>query len=184
LIDPLAIVRAVHFASCILVAGASVFSILLAEPVWQRPDLQTVGPDNHRTLVARVLWPGLALAMASGVAHLVLVAGDIISESWTGVIADRMVWTVLTDTQFGLVSQLRLFLALVLACLLLLSGLHQDRVSNWLRILTGSVAILLLGSLAWMGHAAGASALVPARISPATYCTSLQLGSGSAVSRP
>jgi copper resistance protein D len=154
LIDPLVIVRVVHFASCMLVAGATVFSILIAEPVWQRAN---TGLDNHRTLIARFVWPGLALTIASGVAHLVLVAGDITGESWTDVIDDRMAWTVLTDTQFGLVSQLRLFLALVLACLLLLSGLHQDHLANWLRILTAIVAVQLLGSLAWTGHATGAS---------------------------
>jgi putative copper resistance protein D len=157
LIDPLVIARAIHFASCILVAGAAVYSILVAEPIWQRRDLRNAMPGNYQTLVARLLWPGLALAIASGVTHLVLVASDIASEAWREVISDRMAWTVLTDTQFGQFSQLRLLLALVLACLLLLSRLYGNRVANWLRIFTAGFAILLLGSLAWMGHAAGAT---------------------------
>jgi putative copper resistance protein D len=157
LIDPLVFVRAIHFASCILVAGVTIFSILVAEPIWQRADLQSAALDNHRNPIAPVVWFGLALAMVSGLAHLVLVAGDITSESWTDVIADRMVLTVLMDTQFGLVSQLRLLLALVLACLLLLSGSHRSRKAIWLRTLAAIFSVLMLASLAWTGHAAGAS---------------------------
>src|SRR5262249_15634868 len=94
---------------------------------------------------------------ASGVAHLVFVAGDIASESWIEVLGDGTAWNVLENTQFGFVSQVRLSLALLLACLLLASGLRRDHASNWLRITTAIVAVLLPASLAWPGHAAGAS---------------------------
>jgi len=157
LFEPLVAVRAIHFAATILVAGAAVFSILVAEPLWQRADLPHAWLDTHRTHMARVVWLNLALAIGSGVARLVLVAADIASEPWRDVIGDGMAWAVLIDTQFGLVSQLRLLLALLLGVLLLVSRPAQGRASDWLRVPTTIVAVLLLGSLAWTGHAAAAT---------------------------
>lgn len=156
--DPLIAVRAINFASTIIIAGAAVFSILIAEPVWQRA--KVLAGDQFEPFTKRmryVLWSGLVVAVASGVVWLVLAAADITNEAWTEVIGDGAAWAVLTQTQFGLVSQTRLLFAGVLVVLLVLPGRTRDHVPSWLRVPIAAMAALLLGSLAWTGHAGGAT---------------------------
>lgn len=156
--DPLIAVRAINFASTIIIAGAAFFSILIAEPVWQRAKVlagDQFGPFRKR--MRYVLWSGLVVAVASGVVWLVLAAADITNEAWTEVIGDGAAWAVLTQTQFGLVSQTRLLFAGVLVVLLVLPGRTRDHVPSWLRVPIAAIAVLLLGSLAWTGHAGGAT---------------------------
>lgn len=156
--DALIAVRAIDFASTIIVAGTAVFSILIAEPVWQRAKALSgdwIGPFRKR--LQYLQWSSLVVAVASGVVRLVLVAADMANEAWTEVIGDGMAWIVLTQTQFGLVSQIRLLLAGVLVGLLLVCGRRRDRVPSWLRLPITTMAMLLLGSLAWTGHAGGAA---------------------------
>jgi len=158
LIEPLVAIRAIDFASAILIAGAALFSVLVAEPVWHRSDaLWTSWLTPYRKQIARLVWVSLVLMIAAGVARLALVAADIAGESWIDVIADGMAWSVLNETQFGSVSQLRSLLSTLLAGLLLLSGRGQGRTANWCRVLIALTGALLLGSLAWTGHASGAS---------------------------
>jgi putative copper resistance protein D len=63
---------------------------------------------------------------------------------------------VLTDTQFGVVWELRAALAVVLGALLVMRQRITVRWLRELRIVMASSAVLLLGSLAWAGHAAAA----------------------------
>ena len=145
LLDALIVVRAIHFAASILVAGAALFSVLVAEPVWQRPDpLCDAWLQPCRRHIAQVVGLGLALAAAT-------------EETWTDVIRDGTVWTFLLETHFGAIAQLRLLLALMLAGLLLHSTQARVAPPGWLRCLSVSVAVAFLGSLAWTGHAASAT---------------------------
>src|SRR5262245_15422159 len=115
LIDPLVAVRTIHFASTILVAGCVTFCAFIADPVCRRVEAELPGRTTaFYRWTSRLLWSGLAVAVASGVVRLVLVAADITGEPWQDVIGDGMAWTVLTETQFGLVLQFRLVLAVVL----------------------------------------------------------------------
>ena len=100
---------------------------------------------------ARLLSTALLVAVVSGAAWLVLAADSIAGEPWRAVIGDGVAWAVLRETQFGLVAQLRLLAAAVLAILLLKSGARQP--DGWLRSLAVATAGLFLGSLAWTGHA-------------------------------
>jgi copper resistance protein D len=156
-IDPLVAVRALHFMSTMLIAGAAAFSLFVADPIWQARDvLQGASLKRFRMQLAPIIWASLGLAVASGVAHLVLVAADITGGSSTEVIANGTAWSVVTDTNFGHVSQLRLVLAAALAALLVF-GRRQSQPGSPLRVLAAAVAGLLLGSLAFTGHASGAS---------------------------
>jgi copper resistance protein D len=158
LLDALIVVRAIHFAASILVAGAALFSVLVAEPVWQRPDpLCDAWLQPCRRHIAQVVGLGLALAVTSGAVQLVLIAAAATEETWTDVIRDGTVWTFLLETHFGAIAQLRLLLALMLAGLLLHSTQARVAPPGWLRCLSVSVAVAFLGSLAWTGHAASAT---------------------------
>ena len=157
MLDPLAAIRAIHFASAMVIAGAAAFSVLVAEPVWQGHADAAQPVAAHRKHVAHLIWLGLATAFASGLVWLVLVAVDIANEPWSEVIGDGTAWTVFTETQFGFVFQLRLLLMFALVGLLLLSARRQDGAPDSLRVVIALIAAGLLGSLAWTGHAGGAS---------------------------
>jgi putative copper resistance protein D len=157
LIDPLAAVRAIHFAAAIVVAGASAFSVLVSKPALR------VGTEADKYVAAdgrsitRLIWIALATALTSAMAWLVLVAAEITGGSWSGAIGDGTAYAVLTDTQFGLVVRLRVLVAAALAGLLLLSGRRQTGAVNSFRIAVAMTAAVFLGLLAWIGHAGSAS---------------------------
>jgi putative copper resistance protein D len=155
--DPLTTVRAIHFAATILVAGAAAFSVLVGEPVWQ-PSADAAPPIvAQRGAVAYLMWVGLATTLASGIAWLALVAAEITGGSWADAIRDGTAYAVLTDTQFGFIGQLRLLLAVALAGLLLALARQGNGAPKFLRIVAPATGAALLGSLAWTGHASGAS---------------------------
>jgi copper resistance protein D len=155
-IDPQIVVRALHFASTVIVAGSVIFGLLIAGPVRQRAeDRLAESMASFRRQNTRLLWLGLFIALFSGAVRLVLVAADITGETSGDVIGNGMVWTVLIETQFGFVTQLRLVLAVILVALVLWSGRWPHH-PVWLRALILMTAALFLGSLAWAGHASGA----------------------------
>ena len=158
MIDPSVVVRAIEFATSILIAGEAVFSLLVAEPAWGKSNtLRGPWPALYRKQISSVVWSSLCLTVASGATRLVLLAADISGASWIEVIGDGTAWTVLTETQFGIISQLRVLLAAGIAGLLLLSVRVGGITSIWLRVLITLAAASLLGLLAWTGHASGGS---------------------------
>jgi putative copper resistance protein D len=157
LIDPLAVVRAIHFAATILAVGAVAFSVLVEEPVWQRSAEATASGVAHGDSPAQLIWVGLAGALASALAWLVLIAAEITGGSWTDAIRDGTAYAVLTDTQFGSLLQLRLLLAAALALLLVLFARQRNGTLKFLRVAAAATGAALVGSLAWTGHAGGAT---------------------------
>jgi copper resistance protein D len=157
LTDPLTVVRAIHFAASVLVAGAATFSVLVAEPAWQRWPGAVQPAAAHGGSVVHLIAAGLAATLASGVAWLALVAAEVAGGSWTDAIRDGTTYAFLTDTQFGFVFQLRLLLAAVLATLLVVLTRQENGTRKPLRIVAAVVGGALLGALAWTGHASGAS---------------------------
>jgi copper resistance protein D len=157
--DPLIIIRAVHFGATMLVAGALLFSVLVAEPVWQRSDVHTAGLLPCRRQIVLVALLALAVAVASGIVQLVLIAAAVTEEAWTDVISDGTAWAFFSDTHFGAIAQLRLLLAVGLAGILLWSAWRRDFVPNWLRVPAASLSTMFLASLAWTGHAASATGI-------------------------
>ena len=149
--DALVDVRAIHFASTAMVAGSVVFRSFIGQPSLGRA---CVLPDAraYRRHVDRMVWIGLIVAFVSGALWLVLLAKDISGQTWPELFSNDDVSVVLTATQFGRVWTARFALALLL-CLALLSG-GKDA-SGRRGLLTCSIAALLMGSLAWSGHAGG-----------------------------
>jgi len=134
----LAAARAVHFAATATVMGAVLFQYLVAEPAFRVAAIEgSPGVRVYKAGLAIILWIGLALAVLSGAAWLLALAAKL---------GDGVAWVLLTETRFGHWWIVRAFLAVVLFCAL------------WLgrpRALTVVAAILLMGSLAGSGHAAG-----------------------------
>lgn len=156
--DLLAAARAVHFAAAILVAGCAFFSVLVAEPLWNKahpPEEPLLRPHRRQAALAMVL--GLALAVASGIVQLLLIVATVADEPWTDTLRDGNAWTFLTETHFGRLSQLRLSLAALLAGLLAFALVARSRMPAGLRALTALLAAALLGALAFSSHASGAT---------------------------
>jgi putative copper resistance protein D len=154
LADPLLYVRAIHFAATMLVAGVVLFAIFVAAPAW-RGSGDSAAASNVRARLAVIAWIGLALALISGAAWLVLTAAAMSDQRAAQIFSDGVLWTVLSQTTFGRAWLVRLVLACALAAALppLLSP--RDHRSSWLEITAAILAAAFAGALAWSGHAAG-----------------------------
>jgi putative copper resistance protein D len=137
---PMVAVRAVHFAATATVAGALVFRAVVDPVLHASEQVKPVVDARIRWLV----WSSLTIAVVSGVLWLLLQTSSMSGQTVTpGEIA-----AVISETQFGFVSMVRLSLAVLLA-----AGLACDRrlSARWLAL--GS-AVGLIAAIAWTGHAA------------------------------
>jgi putative copper resistance protein D len=168
LINPLVIVRDIHFASTVIVAGVVFFDLLIASPVLGSRVLGSRVLDSpvlgsgmrfpkaeffFRETAGKILWISFALSMASAFAWLCLLSMRITGKAFGDVIADGTVWTVLTQTQFGFAWEMRLlFGALLGACMLWLRKTNEGAAAIWLMTAAGLLAGAYLGALALAGH--------------------------------
>lgn len=154
LTDLLVAIRSVHFASTVLLAGTVVFGAhvvgLVPSAAREDPQLAT-----WRKQTAVIAWAGLATAVLSGAAWLVVLAADIGGRRLHDVVVDDIVWRVLTNTRFGVGWSVRFFLALSLALALRFQGRRSDASPRWQVACVVALALSFLGSLAWSGHASG-----------------------------
>jgi putative copper resistance protein D len=143
--DPLIVVRATHFAATALTAGVLAFLVLVASPA-----LRAAPADGIERRLLRIAWIGLAATLASGLAWVALEIGAMSGLPLAEAVREGMVPVVLTQTQFGIVANLRLALAALLAASLGFAAANEDA-----RRLSLACAAAMLGALAWTGHAAG-----------------------------
>ena len=155
-LDALIIARAAHFAAMIMLEGAIVYRLLVLARVPASPQADEL---RHalRPWLLWTMWSSLAVGVVSGAAWLVLLAARIASVPVGEAVSHGAALTVLTDTQFGAVWQIRSALMLVLA-LLVLQRSGAPRV--WRDAAAALVAAALLGSLAWAGHGASTPAAI------------------------
>jgi putative copper resistance protein D len=140
----LVVVRAIHFASSITVAGAAFFPAAVAGEQL-RAHREALAPIQRQ--LDWIVLTGLGLAVASGGLWLLLLASQLAQVTED---ADSTVWLVLTGTQFGCVLLVRFVIAGLLALLLALRHLKPlASTLNWLIALLG---IAFVVSLAWCGH--------------------------------
>jgi copper resistance protein D len=140
----LVVVRAIHFASSITVAGAAFFPPAVAGEQL-RAHGEVLAPIQRQ--LDWIVLTGLGLAVASGVLWLSLLASELAQVTQE---ADSTVWLVLTGTQFGRVSLVRFVIAGLLALLLALRYRKPFLCTlNWLIALLG---IAFVVGLAWCGH--------------------------------
>jgi copper resistance protein D len=147
--EALVAVRAVHFASTAMTVGVLFFLAVIADPIFRTGALQVVG-SAFRTRNLHIAWIWLALSVLSGVAWVALQTAAMSGRPLVEAMSGDVLWVVLSKTQFGIVSDIRLTLAILLAIALALP--HKRSVTGFLPWFLA--AALLLG-IAWTGHAAG-----------------------------
>jgi putative copper resistance protein D len=156
LIDSLmAAVRAIHFASTVMAAGAVLFAYCVAEPAFRTAaDAPSRVIQSFRARLSVLLLVGLGFAVVSGAGWWLLLAGGIDDRPPSEAITDGTAWIVLTQTRFGIDWQLRLLLAVLLAANALLKPRTSSRLRNLFAALGG---IVLVATLAWAGHGGATS---------------------------
>jgi putative copper resistance protein D len=141
-------IRAVHFAATAVVAGSLIFRAAVAGAVLRSGE---AGAELLRRQTLRVTWIGLAISVASGAIWLLLQAASMSGLPFAEAMTPAVLSTVLNETQFGLVSEIRLALAVVLAGCLVYDRLARPR---WLGLAS---AIGLIAGIAWTGHGGSTS---------------------------
>jgi len=151
--------RAVHFAATLSAAGVVFFLAFVGEPAFRRAD--DGGPISVlvRSYLARIAWISLAFVVVSGAAWLVLQAEQLSELPLTAVFSQGVVWSVLSDTDFGYDWIARLILTVLFAAILLTLGPGARNPSPWKGISAVLLAACLVGSLAFAGHAAAGSGI-------------------------
>jgi copper resistance protein D len=142
--DWLIVVRAIHFAATAVTAGILIFRVMVAEPALRLARPAVFRFDVQTLRLARI---GLAISMGSGVAWLLLEAPAMSGLSFADAMTGETIGTVIMETQFGLVSEIRLVLAMIVAACL---ALDVVRPARWLGLAS---AIGLVAAIAWTGHA-------------------------------
>jgi putative copper resistance protein D len=140
---PLVVTRAMHFAATAIPAGALIFRAAVAEPALRSTPAATV----VRSQIRLTTWIGVAIAVASGLVWFQLQAAAMSGLPFGEAMTSGVLSTVLNETQFGLVSKIRLLLAIILAACLAYDRFVQAR---WLAL--GS-ALGFVAAIAWTGHA-------------------------------
>ncbi|WP_024506904.1 copper homeostasis membrane protein CopD [Bradyrhizobium sp. ARR65] len=141
---PLVLTRAIHFAASAATAGLLIFRSLVAEPALRAAPKGSAIVRSRLTVLA---WAALAISAASGLIWLALQTMSIAGLGLNEAMRSGAVWTVLDETQFGLVAEIRAALAVLLAACLLLDRFVLSR------RLALFAALGLVGALAWTGHA-------------------------------
>jgi copper resistance protein D len=147
--QPLIALRVAHLVATALTAGTLAFLLLVAAPAMHAASMP-VGADRFMQQCRRIARIGLVAALMSGVAWLVLEVPAMSGLPLVEAVREGMVAVVLTQTQFGIVADVRLGFMAVLAVALALPGAND--VARWVSL---ACAAGLLASLAWTGHAAG-----------------------------
>jgi len=158
LTDPVVYVRFIHFAATIAATGVVFFVVLVFEPAARGADDARVF-KTLRTSLAAIAWSGLALSIVSGAAWLVVNAVSMSGEPVVNAFSVDVLWTVLSQTTFGIGWLVRLVLAFGLAAAFVrLLAADADN-PLWLEMAAIAMAVAFVGSLAWAGHAIGAQGI-------------------------
>ena len=153
--DPLIYVRALHFAATITAGGVVWFIAFIAEPAFRHAKQDTGAALIVRKRLAWIAWIGLLGAILSGVPWLVLTAESMSGQPLGQLASQGVLWTVLSQTEFGRDWLLRFVLACVLGGLFVHFLSAEGARSLWLKAVTVILPAALVGSMAWAGHAIG-----------------------------
>lgn len=141
---PLVVIRAVHFAAAAITAGTLIFRAAVAKPALGSE--QAIAKLFRRQTLG-VAWIGLTITMASGLIWLLLQAVTMSGRSFDEAMTSDVLLTVLNQTQFGLVFEIRIVLTIILAACLAYDRLAQ---ADWCAL---AAALGLIAAIAWTGHA-------------------------------
>ena len=142
--EPLVVIRATHFFATAVMAGSLIFRAVVAEPALR----STEGARPVvRSQILLTAWTGLVIAAVSGAAWFQLQAASMSGLPLGEAMTSEVLLTVLNETQFGLVLEIRLVLAVILAVCLACDRLAPAR------RLALAPALGLAATIAWTGHA-------------------------------
>ena len=144
---PLIAARAIHFAATAITAGNLVFTTAIAGPALRSKEAEA---GLFRAQTSLVAWLALAMVLISGAIWFLLQAAAMAGVSLREALNSEVLSTVVNDTQFGQICEIRLALAIVLAACLVTR--RRSRLVEWLAL---ACAIGLAIAIAWTGHAAG-----------------------------
>ena len=151
-----ALTRFVHLGSVTLLTGVFAFLLLVARPAFRKAgDTESEGFARFDQLLLRLMAWDLLIAVASALLWLAFQAATMSGRPVWQALSPEIVGSVLTQTQFGRVWQLRLALFVLLGGFLLLREREEDA-RDWiaLRFEAALLAGGLIAALAWAGHAA------------------------------
>ena len=150
----LIIARGTHIGASILFAGIFTFDLIIIFPA-TRPS-SGASREVERRLIRLAVWSLLA-ALVSALLWFWLEVASMNELSLKDALSTTRWQTVLFETQFGRVWQLRLGL-IVAAFAFVASALAQIQAPRLLTVVLWVASIVLLVSLAWISHAAAATA--------------------------
>jgi putative copper resistance protein D len=141
---PLVVIRALHFAASAMTSGILVFRALVI-------DAAAAPSTPARTIVGaqtlRLAWFCLALSLVTGMIWLLLEATSMSGLPLAEAVTGEVLLTVVNQTQFGQVSEIRFVLAVTLACCM-----RYDRFPL-ARGLALAMSLGFMAAIAWTGHA-------------------------------
>ena len=153
--DPLFYVRALHFAATLSVAGVVFFIVFVADPAFHRTGGDARIAVAFRARLAWLAWASVIIALLSAVPWLALVAESMSGQPLGALYGQGVLWTVVTQTDFGNDWLLRVAIACTLGGLFVHFLSVKGAVSKPLRTAAALLAAAYAGGLAWTGHAIG-----------------------------
>ena len=155
MVTALIITRAMHIAASMLLAGTFTFDLVTLGLT----DRSVSNDLNHveRRLIRLALW-SLITALLSALFWFWLEVASMSELSLNNALSATAWGTVLFETQFGRVWQLRLgLIAPAFVLVLVALGVRQVKARRALIVVLWLISVVLLISLAWISHAAAAT---------------------------
>jgi copper resistance protein D len=152
--DPLIWVRAIHFAATLSVSGVVFFLSFIGEPAFRVVDGNEPIAAMVRRPLAGIAWVSLVLVVLSGAAWIMLQSAQMSERPLAAVWSEGVIWTVLSETDFGHVWLARSGLTALLAVALYPSYFTGAHLPLWRRSVALTCAAALIGTMAFVGHAA------------------------------
>jgi copper resistance protein D len=141
---PLVVIRALHFAVTAMTTGILIFRAVVADAAFCPA---TPAGTIVRVQILRLAWICLALSAVTGLIWLLLEAASMSGLSLAESTTPQVLLTVVNQTQFGQVFEIRFVLAVILAgCL----GFDRFALARGLAL---AISLGLIAAIAWTGHA-------------------------------
>jgi putative copper resistance protein D len=149
--DPLIVIRAVHVAATLMLAGALTFGAAVGGPALRRTGDDAAGAVLRAQLL-RIAWIAFAVALISGAAWLVVLAAQMSGCAPGDVFSGDVLPTVMLHTTFGHDWIVRLAVAVLLAAAL--CRISPRRAWPWRWAIAALIAAAFAAALVHAGHAA------------------------------
>jgi copper resistance protein D len=146
----LVVVRALHFAACISLAGTLAASCVVIGPVLRRHGGFAAASGIERRL-RDLAWASLALVLISGAGWLASITAEMSGQPFGTAVTSGALDVVLSQTRVGQDWLLRAALAVPLGACLAGRNWRGGTVARWTAF---PLAALMLVTLAWAGHGA------------------------------